>query len=75
MSDTLNIIPGRIALKPYTLAELSRLYEVDKRTFKMWIEPYKDQIGKRIGKYYSVLQVRFIFEQLGLPALLNVAEQ
>ncbi len=56
-----------IKLKPYTMAELSKLYDVCSRTFKKWVDPFHAEIGKKIGRYYTINQVRVIFDKLGLP--------
>lgn len=60
-------------LKPYSQTELSKIYGVDIRTFKKWLVPYEAEIGKRIGRYYSIFQVKLIFDRLGLPSMLNAA--
>jgi len=58
-------------LKPYTISELSRIYGVDHRTFTKWISPFADEIGKRIGWYYSIPQVKLIFQKLLLPSIID----
>jgi hypothetical protein len=40
---------------------------VDERTIKKWMKPFAEQIGKRQGRFYNVVQVKLIFEKLGLP--------
>lgn len=61
-----------IPLKPYSLAELSRLYSVCDRTMKKWITPFQHEIGERNGRYYNVSQVKIIFDKLGLPGIIEV---
>lgn len=56
-----------VPLRPYTVAEIIALYGVDGKTFRKWISPFLATIGKRIGNYYTILQVQTIFEKLGLP--------
>jgi transposase len=56
-----------LELRPYSLKELAGIYKVSKNTFKKWLENFSDELGKRNGYYYSVLQVKLIFEKLGLP--------
>lgn len=56
-----------IKLKAYTLQELAFLYEVDKRTFKNWLLPFEAGLGPKIGRYYNINQVRYVFEKLGYP--------
>lgn len=60
-----------IQLKPYTLCEISKLYGVDWRTLKMWIQPFLKEIGDKRGRYYTIPQVRIIFEKLELPSLIE----
>jgi len=56
-----------IPIKPYSLKELAALYNVSKNTFKKWLEPVNRQIGKRVGYYYNIHQVKIIFKHLGIP--------
>ncbi len=51
--------------------ELSRIYGVDFRTFKKWIVPFQESVGIRNGRYYSVAQVRKIFDFLGTPGVVE----
>ena len=62
---------NKLPLKPYSLMELSRIYGVDFRTFKKWIVPFQDKIGLRIGRFYTVLQVKIIFDSLGTPGIIE----
>ena len=55
-------------LKACTIAELSELYGVCSRTLKKWIQPFEGEIGERRGRYYTVNQVKVIYDRLGLPA-------
>lgn len=61
-----------IQLKPYSLVELSRLYTVCDRTMKKWIKPFQNEIGEKNGRYYSISQVKVIFDKLGLPCEIEV---
>ncbi len=56
-----------VTVKAYTLKELSAIYGISPRAFKTWLLPHEDVIGKKKGWYYTTLQVRLIFERLGLP--------
>lgn len=62
----------QIALKPYTLKELSDLYGVDWRTLKLWLQPFLAEIGEKKGRYYQIPQVRVIFKKLDLPSMIAV---
>lgn len=61
---------NKLKLKPYSLMELSRIYGVDFRTFKKWLLPFQENIGARVGRYYTVAQVKKIFEVLGTPDII-----
>lgn len=56
-----------IKLKPYTVLELARLYGVSDRTMKKWLKPFEIEIGNKIGYFYTIAQVKIIFERLGMP--------
>lgn len=62
--------PGTsIELRPRNLKELSALYNISAKTFKKWLLPFEKEIGKRMGYYYTIPQVRKIFSFLGFPAV------
>ena len=54
-------------VKAYTITELATLYEVSTKTFKTWLKPYAEEIGERQSRYFTTLQVKIIFEKIGLP--------
>ena len=56
-----------IPVKHYTRKELAKIYGVCDRTFKKWLAPFDAEIGERNGRFYSVAQVRIIFQKLELP--------
>lgn len=60
-----------IAIKPYSLTELAAIYGVTVRTIKKWIAPFEKETGEKIGRYYNALQVKIIFDKLGLPEVVN----
>ncbi len=64
----------QFVLRPYTLQELAALYEVSKHTFLQWIRPYMDEIGERMGKTYTMLQVIKIVRRIGFPPRMIAAE-
>lgn len=55
-------------IRPYTTAELARLYGISKTTLNKWLKPHRLFIGERIGHIYNALQVKHIFEKLGPPS-------
>ena len=54
-------------LKVHTLKEIAIMYGVSDRTLKKWLFFFEEKIGKKVGWYYSVNQVKIIFQSLGLP--------
>lgn len=58
-----------IQIKPCTLTELAAIYGVGIRTMKKWITPHQPAIGEKHGRIYTALQVKIIFEKLGLPGI------
>jgi hypothetical protein len=60
-------------IRPCTQKELSNLYGVCKQTFSKWLIPFKEKIGERTGHFYSVEQVKAIFQLLGMPENLDEA--
>lgn len=61
-----------IELKPYSQKELAKLYGVCSKTFKKWIKPFEEEIGKQSGRYYTIPQVKIIFQKLSLPSVIEV---
>jgi hypothetical protein len=57
-----------MSVEPYSLTELSKIYNVCIRTMKKWMEPFAEEIGTKRGRYYTVVQVKIIFQKLGLPS-------
>lgn len=58
---------SNFALKPYTVKELSILYGIHKTTMLRWLEPFTEDIGRRVGRFYTIKQVKTIFDKLGTP--------
>lgn len=64
----MNEIPmQRIPFKAYSNKEIARLYDVSPRTWRRWLEPFRNDIGSRKGHFYNPNQVKVIFEKLGVP--------
>jgi len=63
----MSISSNRIEIKPYSLTELSQIYGVTNRTMKNWITRHDAAVGEKIGRLYTALQIKIIFEKLGLP--------
>ena len=54
-------------IKPYTLKELAEFYEVSAKIFRNWLRPFRKQIGKKEGHFFTVNQVKIILDKLGAP--------
>jgi transposase-like protein len=63
-----------ITIRPYTIRELSRLYGVSRITFRRWLNKFKQELGDRAGRYYSIPQVKVIFKHLDFPSIIEVKE-
>ena len=54
-------------VRAYSITELAALYDITPKTFRTWLKPYAEEIGEKQGRYFTILQVRIIFEKLGMP--------
>ncbi len=54
-------------VKPYSPGELCVIYGVSRKTWDKWLSPFAGKIGKRCGRYYTVLQVEIIIQHVGVP--------
>ena len=61
---TINMIDE---IRPYSVKDLAGIYGVCDKTLKKWIKPFAGEVGEKNGRYYSVVQVKVIFEKLGVP--------
>ncbi len=58
-------------IRSYSHKELAALYRVSWPTFQVWLKPFSDYIGKKVGYFYTIKQVEKIFESLGHPDALR----
>ena len=63
----MSITNNTIEIRPYSLTELAQIYGVTNRTMKNWIIRHDEAVGEKIGRLYTALQIKVIFEKLGLP--------
>ena len=61
---TVNLIDE---IRPSSIRDLAGIYGCCEKTMKKWINPFLPEIGAKNGRYYSVAQVKIIFEKLDLP--------
>ena len=63
----MNIGNSAYRIKPYSYKELKFLYGVSYKTLKTWIQPFLTEIGEKRGRYFTIKQIKVIFEKLGMP--------
>jgi transposase len=51
----------------YSHKQLAALYNVSWITLQKWLREFEDEIGPKIGHFYSARQVTIIFDKLGAP--------
>lgn len=66
------ILTREIQVKAYSKHELVELYKVSWKIIKVWLKPHEDEIGKRIGHFYTPKQTKMILEKLGVPELVEI---
>ena len=54
-------------IKPYSPGELAEKYGISTKTLRTWLKMHHQHIGVRMGKYFTALQIRIIYERLGVP--------
>jgi hypothetical protein len=69
MERTFKVVSKAIPVKPYSIGELARIYNVSLHTMNQWLYPHMEAIGKteEQGRMFTVKQVLIIFDKLGLP--------
>ena len=58
-------------IRVYSNKELCILYNVCNRTFNRWLVPFKDDIGTRYGRYFTIVQGEIIFLKIGIPYIIS----
>jgi hypothetical protein len=58
-------------LKPYSVKEIASIYNVCGKTLKKWLKPHEPLIGAKQGRFFTVAQVKLIFEKLGIPGTIQ----
>ncbi len=54
-------------ITPLTSNQLAKLYGISLKTLYRWLEPFRDSIGEKYGRYYNNAQVKIILQKLGMP--------
>lgn len=61
----------QIQLKAYSKKEVAELYKISGKSLKTWLEPFQQELGPRVGRFYSPRQMKIIFEHLGIPEIFS----
>lgn len=61
-----------VLVKPYTVTELARIYGVCRETLQKWIDEFKEEVGEKKGRYYTIPQVKIIFKNLSVPCTMEL---
>jgi len=64
---------GRLIVKPYRIVDLCAIFDVSYRTLRSWIDIHVREIGERIGKYYTAIQVERMLIIFGRPCYVEPA--
>lgn len=67
--EPIKITGVSFSLKPYSVKQLSGLYGVSTKTFRRWMAPYQEEVGEKLGHYYTISQVTCIVHRLGIPGM------
>jgi len=58
---------GRLFVKQYRIVDLCIIFDIDRKTMRSWIKAHSQEIGERVGNYYSALQVECMLTKFGRP--------
>ena len=61
------ITPVTFQVVPLTNEQIAALYGVGIKTFNRWLQPFRTELGKKVGRYYTNTQVKLIIQKLGMP--------
>ena len=56
-----------VEMKHYSTKELAKFYGVCDKTLLKWMKPFTKEIGQKQGRYFTLAQVKIIFDKLGMP--------
>jgi hypothetical protein len=59
-------------VKPYTMQQLRKMYDVSYHVWRKLIAPFKQEIGKVMGYTLTVRQVEIILSHLGVPGKIEI---
>jgi transposase len=70
IQDPIRITGVTFSLKPYSVKQLAEIYGVSTKTFRRWLSPYKEEVGEKLGYFYTITQVQRILHFLGIPGFI-----
>jgi transposase len=59
-----------VQLRAYSKTEIAELYKISMKGLSTWLAPLKEELGPRVGRFYSPKQVEIIFREYGIPKML-----
>ena len=61
----------KIEIRPYKNKELRSMYGMDEnpKAWKRLLDQHKEAIGERKGQFYTIHQVKIIFQKCGVPGM------
>ena len=67
-------VEGDIPIRLATLKELAAYYGISTKTLKRRMAAFAEELGPRIGNYYSVFQVATIVKHLGVKSKVRIED-
>lgn len=58
---------GTVTARPCSTGHLTDVYGVTRKTFYSWLRPFRPELGRKASFFYTIPQVEFIFQKLGMP--------
>lgn len=66
---------GNLIIKPYRITDLAAIFDINRKTMRLWMNRYPHDLAKKEGKYFSIRQVEFMIEKFGLPKRLSMGRE
>ncbi len=54
-------------IRAMSKSELADAYHISLKAFRIWLEPFMEQVGEYRGKTFTPKQVKIIFDLFGIP--------
>ena len=70
MKEKDSAIPS-IQLRAYSKKEVAGLYKMSNKSLTKWLKLLEDELGPRVGHYYSPKQMEIIFREYGIPKMMH----